>query len=53
MIYYNLLEALKKAAEDKEPWEKVKMRVYFETPKKELYNVSFIDIDSDGDIILS
>lgn len=53
MSYYQLLEALKKIAENKEPWEKVKMIVYFEDEKDNLYDISFMHIDSDGDIILS
>lgn len=53
MSYYQLLEALKELMKIKEPWEKVKSIVYFETPEGELYEVSFMNLDSDGDIILS
>lgn len=53
MSYYQLLEAIKKIAEDKEPWEKVKMSVYFEDEKDNLYDISFLELGSDGDIILS
>lgn len=53
MSYYQLLEALKEIMKNKEPWEKVRSEVYFETPEGELYEVSFMHIDSEGDIILS
>lgn len=53
MSYYQLLEALKNIAEDKEPWEKVKMSIYFQDGEDDLYDISFLELDSDGDIILS
>lgn len=53
MNYYSLLEKVMKAAENKEPWEKHEMRIYFENPERDLYNVSFLYMDEDGDIILS
>jgi hypothetical protein len=53
MNYYSLLEKVMKAAENKEPWEKDEIRIYFENPERDLYNVSFVEIDSEGDIILS
>lgn len=53
MTYYQLLEALKKIAEDKEPWEKVKIGIYFEDEKDNLYDISFMHMDNDGDIILT
>lgn len=53
MNYYSLLEKVMKAAENKEPWEKDEMRIYFENPERDLYNVSFLYMDEDGDIILS
>lgn len=53
MTYYQLLEALKTIAEDKEPWEKVRIGVYFQDNKDNLYDISFLELDKDGDIILS
>lgn len=53
MTYYQLLEALKTIAKDKEPWEKVRIGVYFQDNKDNLYDISFLELDKDGDIILS
>lgn len=53
MKYYELLEGLKKIADNKEPTEKVKINVYSENPDRDLYTVSFLYMDEDGDIILS
>lgn len=53
MSYYQLLEALKKIAEEEDPWEKVKINVYFQDSEDNLYDISFLELDSDGDIILS